>query len=180
MKNGEPLGDLMINFGFVPTQLSEGLTTSTPVGLQNSVMGDSTTLEMLDPLSNYFRVGKRDVSKVLVDLVKQPPTVGAVITYALKNPGIEVQDRAIELLGCLTPYTLQFARNYRDQEFLPRPIFANKTWEIVISALGLADAFYAPHCVAWISSQLGSPNIVKRLAARDALEALTPHVSGTR
>jgi hypothetical protein len=169
----------MINFGFVPTQLPEGVTTSTPVDLQNSIVGDSTTLGILDPLVNYFNVEESGFGKALADLVRRPPSVGTVITYALKNPGIEVQDRAIELLGYLTPYTLRFALNYQDQDFLPRPIFANKTWEIVISALGLADALYAPHCVAWISAQLESPNVVKRLAARDALEALTISVSGS-
>lgn len=169
----------MINFGVVPTQLSEGVTTSTPVDLQASGLGASTTLGILDPLANYFTVARSGVDKVLAELVRQPPSVGAVITYALRNPGIEIQDRAIELLGYLTPHTLRFARSYRDQEFLPRPIFANKTWEIVISALGLADPLYAPHCVTWIADQLESPNIVKRLAARDALDALTPSVPGT-
>jgi hypothetical protein len=167
----------MINFGIVPTQQPEGVTTSAP-DETNYVTGDSTTLAMLNPLANYFKVERAAIGGALAELVKQPPNVGAIVTYALRNPGIEVQDRAVELLGYLTPHTLRFARDYQSMDYLPRPIFANKTWEIVISALGLADEVYAPHCRAWITSQLGSPNVVKRLAARDALEALMPNVPG--
>ncbi len=93
--------------------------------------------------------------------------------FVMREPGLRTQDLAVELLGRLTARTLQFALQvlpYNDELF--RPIYSNRAWEIVISALGMADETYAPFIGRYMNRLLGDRNPVKRLAAFDALETL--------
>lgn len=152
------------------------ITNSFPIRWQPNE--NATTLSMPDAVTYYFTVSRDGLSSAREVLLAQTPSIGAVVHFTLQNPGLEVRDRAIDLLSYLIPSTLRFARMYNQCDLIPRPVFANKTWEILISALGLADHTYAPFCRSWIEQQLESPNPVRRLAAHDALEALGVDAAG--
>lgn len=163
----------MSKFSFVPTQEPVGVTESYLARQDVSeLLDNATTVAELNPVVHYFTVDRSGLADAVAMLDLEFPSVGEVIHYTWAYPGIEVRDRAIELLGSHIPDTLQFARRFHEHEIYPRPFFANKTWDILISALGLADEVYAPHCRTWIEEQLRSPNAAKRLAAFDALQAL--------
>lgn len=159
---------------FAPSQDLEGVTTSYVASADATGLPDNATtfFDTLNPIQHYFTVERAGLAEALAMVEAASPSVSEVITCAWNYPGVEVRDRAIELLSERIPDTLQFARRFQEHDFFPRPFFTNKTWDIVISALGLADEVYAPHCKTWIEAQLHSPNLAKRLAAFDALEAL--------
>jgi hypothetical protein len=146
-------------------------TTTTPLGpIQLSVTA-STTAEF-SPLELYFHVGsQRELTMVLED----PPSVGAIVSQALRRPGLRSHDLAIELLGHLPGQTLQFVMQvFPDTAFIARPVYANRTWSIVITALGQAEDLYVPAIANFIRYRLlNDPDPIKRLAAQDALETLS-------
>jgi hypothetical protein len=161
------------DFEFVEVR---GVTTSFPINqLRNE---NATMFAPPDHMLYYFSVSSDELASARDALLTEPPSVGEVVNFSLQHPGLEVRDRAVELLSYLIPNTLRFARLYEPHDLIFRPVFANKLWEIVISALGLADETYAPFCRAWIELQVDSPNPVKALAARDALDALAIDAAG--
>jgi hypothetical protein len=130
----------------------------------------STTISELSPLQLYFRFGTPDA---LDKLLEAPPSVSEVIHHVLKEPGLETHDLAVELLGRLSARTLHFALQalpFNDQYL--RPVYSNRVWVIVISALGMANESYADFIEVYMRRLLDDPNPVKRLAAFDALETL--------
>jgi hypothetical protein len=143
---------------------TSGMTDS---GL-NPVTG--TTTARLSTLEIYFRVGTPDA---LTLVLETPPSVGEVVYHVLKEPGMKAHELAVELLGRLSARTLQFAlQTLPSNENIWRKVYSNKVWEIVISALGLADDKYAQFIDGYMRGLLDDPNPVKRLAAFDALETL--------
>lgn len=130
----------------------------------------ATTSSDLTVLQLYFRIGSAETLNMLLE---EPPSIGEVLSYALREPGLRVQELTVELLGRLSERTLQFAllalpSNYH----YFRRVYSDKVWEIVISALGIADTTYAGFIEEYMLRLLDDPNPVKRLAAFDALETL--------
>lgn len=147
------------------------LTTTAAIGPLDVAEAASTTSRMT-ALQLYFEVGSKQIMQMVLE---EPPSVGSVIFEALKRPGLRTYDLAVDLLGRLTGETLSFALQVLPvNDFIPRPVYANRTWSIVISALGLAEDTYAEAATRYIERLLEDPNPIKRQAAFDALEVLQP------
>ncbi len=148
-------------------QLESVTTVAVDSGETTSV---ASTTQFITPLQYYFRVGTpQSLAVVLAD----PPPVSDVINFALREPGITVHDRAVNLLGHLSGRTLWFAlQSFAINERFMRSVYSNKVWEVVISALGMADDAYTPYIVTYVQNLRHDPNPVKRMAAFDALSLL--------
>ena len=159
-------------YAYVPFHLSpSGYTLAAEID-DPGLPEVATLVDLRDPLTRYLTSSKRESMNALANVMSDPPEPSRVISVILRTPGIDAQDRAVELLAQLAPKTLQFARQYANNEIFLRPFFSNKIWEIVIGALGLSDAAYSVPSQAFIRTFLTSNNSVKRLAAIDALESL--------
>jgi hypothetical protein len=130
----------------------------------------STTTSDLSDLQIYLKIGS---CESLERVLEEPPSVNEVVHAVLREPGLKASDLAVELLGRMSARTLHFALQilpFNDRYF--RPVYSDKVWEIIISALGMADDTYAGFIEEYMGRLLNDPNPVKRLAAFDALETL--------
>jgi len=148
-------------------------TTAVPMSEPDAPFDGSTLSDLRDTLTRYFTASRENVTAVLTEVLENPPMAQTIVDFALRQPGIEIQDRAAELLGRLAPRALRFAIQFGTCEHFLRPVYANKVWEIVIAGLALADPTYASTSRRFISQFVSNdPNPIKRIAAIDAMETL--------
>lgn len=155
-------------FTIVSVQATSDAITTRVYDVETATVA-STTASMT-PLDFYLRVGTH---RALESVLSNPPPVGAVVNAAMTMPGVTVHDRAVDLLGRMAGQTLSVAiQAFSSTDYMMRPVYANKAWEMLTAALSQTDDAYQPHAVRFLEKLRADPNPAKRLAAIDALDAL--------
>jgi hypothetical protein len=155
-------------FTIVPFQGTFDAITTRVCDVETATVA-STTASMT-PLDIYLRIGTH---RALEIVLSSPPSVGAVVNAAMAMPGITVHDRAVDLLGRMAGQTLSLAiQAFSSTDYLMRPVYADKAWEMLTAALSQTDDAYQPHVIQFLEKLRADPNPAKRLAAIDALDTL--------
>lgn len=158
-----------LRFAVVPVQgMFDSITTQRATDVESVVVASTTAA--MTPLELYMHLG----SQLSLDsVVASPPSVMEVVRLAMSRPGVAAHDRAVELLGRMSGQTLSLViQGMVSTDYVMRPVYADKAWEMLTSALSQSDDAHEPHILTFFRKLRSDPNPVKRLAAIDALDML--------